>query len=122
MAHLGVQDAFRIREEGMKAMKRLISATLALSLLGVTAASAAPYGYDRQGYGYDSQYRDSGYRSDNNGAAIAAGVGFLALAAILASQNHRDFYADRGYRGGWHDNRGYGGHDFDRGHDRRGWR
>ena len=95
-------------------MKRLISATLALSLLGVTAASAAPYGYD-------NQYRDSGYRSDNNGAAIAAGVGFLALAAILASQNHRDFYVDRGYRSDWHDNRGYG-HDFYRGHDRRGWR
>jgi hypothetical protein len=103
----------------MKAMKRLISATLALSLLGVTAASAAPYGYDR-GYGYDNQYRDSGYRSDNNGAAIAAGVGFLALAAILASQNHRDFYSDRGYRGGWHDD--HGGRGFDRGHDRHGWR
>jgi hypothetical protein len=106
----------------MKAMKRLISATLALSLLGVTAASAAPYGYDRQGYGYDSQYRDDSYRHDNNGAAIAAGVGFLALAAILASQNHRDGYYDRGYRSGWHDDHGNGWRGSDRGHDRHGWR
>lgn len=94
-------------------MKRLIGATLALSLLGVTAASAAPYGYD-------NQYRNDAYRYDDNGAAVAAGIGFLTLAAILASQNHRDFYVDRGYHGGWHDD--HGGRDFDRNHDRHGWR
>ncbi len=74
-------------------MKRLISATLALSLLGATAASAAPYGYGDQGYsdGYGNSYRDDAYRDrgTDNGAAIVAGVGLLALVAIMASQQSR---------------------------------
>jgi hypothetical protein len=98
-------------------MKRLISAVMALSLLGATAASAAPVNHGTQ-----IQYRSDAYRhGDNgNGAAVAAGIGFLALAAILSSQNnheswndrgwdHRDYRYDRGYRG------------YDRGWDHRGW-
>ena len=65
-------------------MKKILAATLAFSLLGATAASAAPYGH----YG----------RGDNGGAAIAAGIGILALGAILASQHH-DYDRDYRYRG-----------------------
>jgi hypothetical protein len=94
-------------------MKRLISATLALSLLGATAASAAPAYRDTP-----IAYRDG--RADN-GAAIAVGVGFLALLAIMASQDHQRAYdrdgrqyhdGDRGYQNfrGGHD-RGYGFQD-----------
>jgi hypothetical protein len=82
-------------------MKRLLSATLALTLLGATAAAAEPY--YRGGQGYDRDYDDAyrGHDRDNSGA-IVAGVGFLTLAAILASQHrHRHFHD------GWF-NRGYG--------------
>jgi hypothetical protein len=97
-------------------MKRLISAVLAMSLLGATAASAAPLNHGTQ-----IQYRSDAYRhrDNGNGAAIAAGIGFVALAAILASQNnhepdrwndrgwdHRDYRYDRGYDRGW-DHRGW---------------
>jgi hypothetical protein len=114
----------------ISAAKGLIAGTLALSLLGATAASAAPINR-----GIPIQYRDNGYRhrGDDNGAAIAAGVGFLALMAILASQ-HRDHdgWSDRGYgQGDWgrdrgYDNdRGYGGYDrgnggYDNGYGYRG--
>ena len=80
-------------------MKRLISATLALSLLGTAAATAAPaYRGTPIEYrgGYD--HRDAG-----NGAAIAVGVGFLALLAVVASQDHHHRVYDRGY--GFHDGR-----------------
>ena len=87
-------------------MKRLVSATLALTLLGATAAVAEPYDRDGQGYegghygynGYGNAYR--GHDRDNSGA-IVAGVGILTLAAILASQ-HRHHH----YHYGWY-NRGY---------------
>ena len=85
-------------------MKRLASVALALSLLSGTAAVAAPTdhgnqgsdgGYSSQDRGYNNQDRD---HRDNNGAAVVAGVGILALAAILASQHrHHD---------GWHDRDG----------------
>ena len=78
-------------------MKGLVSATLALSLLGGTAASAHDYRY---GYGdrdYHRGYNDDSYRYHhrNDGAAIAAGIGLVALVAILASQHHH-------YHDGWH--------------------
>lgn len=106
-------------------MKRLISATLALSLLGGTAAVAAPYDHGNQGYngGYSNQDYNSGDsnrdRSDNyrghgnNNGAVVAGIGFLALAAILASQNHHPYHQ------GWHnhDDRNYGyGNGYNRGY------
>jgi hypothetical protein len=90
-------------------MKKLIGAALILSMLGGSAAFAAPaYGNNR---GYSDQ------RHDNSGAVIA-GVGLLALAAIFASQNSHDDYGYQGhyqtydrndhrdYRGGYQ-NRGY---------------
>lgn len=95
-------------------MKRLISAalasTLALSLLGATAASAAPV------HGpiapVDYRYHSWRHHDDGNGAAIAAGIGFLALTAILASQNHdRDHWRDRDWR-----DRDYGYRPYDRGY------
>ena len=88
-------------------MKRLISSVLALSLLGATVATAA----NAAPVNRPIPVRD--YRHGNdNGAAIAAGIGFVALAAILASQNNRDrdygYYNDGYYR--------------DRGWDHRDWR
>jgi hypothetical protein len=82
-------------------MKRFLSAALAFSLIGSTAAFADPYGHGH-GYGYGD--RDYRYRRHNdNGAAIVAGLGVLTLAAVLASQHHdRDGWYDRDpgyYRG-----------------------
>ena len=95
-------------------MKRILSAALALSLLGGSAAVAAPYGHGNFGQrnGYSEQYRGNHYRGDhyrghrgNDGAAIAFGVGILALTAIIASQNHeRERVRERGYDQG----QGYG--------------
>jgi hypothetical protein len=92
-------------------MKRLISSVLALSLLGATVATAA----NAAPVNRPIPVRD--YRHGNdNGAAIAAGIGFVALAAILASQSNRDHdnwnyrdrswdYRDNGYNRGY--DRGY---------------
>jgi hypothetical protein len=83
-------------------MKRLLSITLALSLIGSSAAMAQPYrggsyGHDnrhysapyRGGHGYDYG-RGYGYR-DNGGAVAAVGIGILALGLFgaLASQNNQ---------------------------------
>jgi hypothetical protein len=82
-------------------MKRLISAALALSLLGTTAALADPWrgggnGY-RGGHGYHDNYRRG--RGDNGaGIALGVGLGLFALAAIAASNQNRDRY--------------YGGYDY----------
>ena len=86
-------------------MKRLVSATLALTLLGGSAAVAAPYDHGgNQGYnsGYGNAYRGDNYRGHggDNGGAIVAGVGILALAAILASQHRHHHYHYGWYNGG----------------------
>ncbi len=90
-------------------MKKIIGAALILSMLGGSAAFAAPANYNR---GYSDHH-------DNSGAVIA-GVGLLALAAIFASQNNHDDY---GYRSDYrHDDRGWGDHrDYRGGYDHRGF-
>src|SRR5215472_7686707 len=72
-----------------KISARLIAGTLALSLLGATAASADPW---RHGGGW----RDRGWhgRGDNTGALIGLGIGLFALGAIAAASSH-DRYYDR---------------------------
>ena len=88
-------------------MKRLASVALALSLLSGTAAVAAPYDHGNQGdnSGYSKQDRRD---RDNGGAAVVAGVGILALAAILSSQHrHHDGWYNR-EDGRYRDGDGYG--------------
>jgi hypothetical protein len=82
-------------------MKRLVCAALALTLVGTAAASAQPYGRG----GYSHSYRHGGH--DNTGALIGLGIGLFALGAIAASQHDydRDRYEDRGYRGGYYQDR-----------------
>ncbi len=82
-------------------MKRLICATLALSLLGATAASAQSFhgGFGRGGgYGHGGGWHGRG----DGGALIGLGVGLFALGAIAAASQH-DRYQDRYY-----DNYNYG--------------
>ena len=105
----------------VKVMKRLVSAALALTLIGSTAAVADPYGHGRSG-GYSNSYRGDYRRGDNGaGLAIGLGVGLFALAALAASQHHDyDRYDDRGYGYG-NSNYAYGryGYDNDRRRDYR---
>ena len=74
-------------------MKRLICATLALSLLGATAASAQPY---RGGFGHGGWSHGGGWHHDHGdgGALLGLGVGLFALGAIAAASQH-DRYYDR---------------------------
>jgi len=89
-------------------MKKLLSITLALALLGGSATAAMAHGrgghgppvhrgYYAQPYGYGYGYRHR-HRSDN--AAAALGIGLLAfgLIALAAQNNARTYYAPpRGY-------------------------
>ena len=107
-------------------MKRILSAALALTLLGTTAASA--HGWDRGGYGGYGGY-GGGYhhRNGGDGAALGFGLGILALGLIAAqsSRHHdryrdRDGYYDRNYdRDRYRDRDRYG--DRDRGYDDNGY-
>jgi hypothetical protein len=63
-------------------MKRVLSAVLALSLLGASAAYAGPHGHGSHHGGWDHRGGD--------GAAIAVGIGALALFGILAAQSKQD--------------------------------
>jgi hypothetical protein len=70
-------------------MKRLICATLVLTLLGATAASAGSY---NRGGGYHRHHSGwNGGRGDG-AALIGLGIGLFALGAIAASSQR-----DRGY-------------------------
>ena len=71
-----------------KTMKKILSATLG-SLMLLTAATGAASARPWHG---------GGYRHDNTGAYVAAGIGLFALGAILASSHHHDRYDD-GYYG-----------------------
>lgn len=70
---------------------RLIAGTLALSLLGATAASADSWRHGGYRGGYDRGWHG---RGDNTGALIGLGIGLFALGAIAAS-SQRDRYYDR---------------------------
>lgn len=74
----------RVRKD--RTMKRLICATLALSLLGATAASAQPYHHGGYGHGWHGR--------GGNGALIGLGVGLFALGALAAASS-QDRYYDR---------------------------
>jgi hypothetical protein len=88
-----INDAGRAADERTKAMKRLMCATLALTLLGATAASAQSH--YRGGFGHHDGYRHGGgwHGRGDNGALIGLGIGLFALGAIAASQ--QDHYYDR---------------------------
>ena len=79
-------------------MKRLICATLALSLLGATAASAQSFhgGFGHGGFGHGGGYgREGGWHGRGDGGALLGlGLGLFALGAIAASSEH-DRYYDR---------------------------
>ncbi len=94
-------------------MKRLISAALALSLLGTTAAIADPY---HGGHGYRGGY-EHGYRhhGGDGAAVLGLGLGLFALAAIASSHDH-DRYDEHYYNDGRYGPpppppRGYDGYD-----------
>ena len=70
-------------------MKRLIAASLALTLLGSVAASAQPYHH-----GYGGYSRGWHGRGGNDGALIGLGLGLFALGAIAAASSH-DRYDNR---------------------------
>ena len=98
-------------------MKTLISAVLALTLLGTAGASAQSWrgnggdryaqGHSYQTRGYQERGRYDGYRRDDRRGIdnqIGLGLGLFALAAILASQNQPQqapvYY--NGYDGGYY--------------------
>ena len=66
-------------------MKRLVCATLAVSLLGATAASAQSYGHGGTNRGYS---HSRGH--DNTGALVGLGIGLFALGAIIAASSHNN--------------------------------
>ncbi|MCX7282063.1 MAG: hypothetical protein NTX21_11120 [Alphaproteobacteria bacterium] len=85
-------------------MKRLISAALALTLLGAPAASAQGYrggygGYGHGGYGHGGYRRGYGHgggwhRRGDAGALLGLGFGLFALGAMAAASD-RDRYYER---------------------------
>src|SRR5437868_4265568 len=81
----------RRRIKAMKLSAKLIASTLALSLLGATAASADPWRHGGYRGGHDRGWHG---RGDNTGALIGLGIGLFALGAIAAS-SHNDRYNDR---------------------------
>jgi hypothetical protein len=94
------------------AMKRLVCAALALTIIGSTAAVADPYGRGNSRGDYSRQDRGN-YHHDDNGAGLALGlgIGLFALAAIASQHHDRDYdrYDNLGYGGnGYYNQSGYG--------------
>ena len=79
-------------------MKRLIAVTIALSLLGSSAAMADGW-HGR----YDGRYEHRGH--GDAGAAIALGLGVAALAAIASQHYDHDGYY--GHRARYYGSNGY---------------
>ena len=96
--------------------KALTAAMAAITLGGAVLATAAPAQAEhyRGGYYGGGDYGGGDYRrhSNNDGAAIAAGVIGLALGAALAS-SHNSYsgraYSDRSYDDQSYNDRGYYG-------------
>jgi hypothetical protein len=92
-------------------MKRLISATLALCLLGSSVAMAQDYRGDR--YAPDHRAYSTNYRSEDHGhssnPAVAIGAGLAALGLFAAITSNHDHYVahERDQRGYHYDYRGY---------------
>jgi len=113
LRHRLVPDIRRTERSNAK-LKRLVCATLALSLLGATAASARTWSGDRhydRGSNYSYNHHSwRGHHDNGAGVALGLGLGLFALAAI-ASQNN-DRYYDYGppppppYRGGYYSDYG----------------
>lgn len=93
-------------------MNGLMKKALLATALGATALGAAvpaeAQRYGRGGYG-------GGYRHDNGGTAVVAGIAGLAIGAALASNRndrYRDgYYRDRGYQP-YYDDRYYRSHGY----------
>lgn len=75
-------------------MKRLIAATVALTMLGSTAAMAHDYRGHR---GHDRYDHYSRHHHSDVGPAIAVGLGVAALAIIASSQSDHHRYERRSY-------------------------
>ena len=107
-------------------IKRIACAALALSLLGSTAASAAPWGHG----GFHGGWHHGGWHGGGP-LFLGVGLGLLAFGAIAADahedaierdryERERAYEQDRDYREHYQgDDRGYGP---DRGHDDRDYR
>ena len=101
-------------------MKKLLGTALILSMLGGSAAVAAPYGTINRGH-----------QAQDNSGAIVAGIGLLVLGAFLASQNNRQDYGyqrsyqsrgwDQDWNNGWNRNRGWSQNQYNGWDDRGGY-
>src|ERR1700747_2969178 len=79
------------QQEYRMTMKRVLAASLALSLLGTTAASA-------DGWNGGGRHHGHFFGHGSGGVALGIGLGILGL-GLLASESHRHYYDD-GYYGG----------------------
>jgi hypothetical protein len=100
-------------------MKRLISATLAVLLLGSSVAMAQDY----RGYAPDHRaYSRSEYRGRDSNPMAAIGVGLTALGVFAAIASNHDYHPAY-YNGGYYArDHGYAGYDMNRGYQYGGYR
>ncbi|HZC77041.1 MAG TPA: hypothetical protein VE258_04795, partial [Ktedonobacterales bacterium] len=74
-------------------MKRVLGATLVLSLLGTTAASADSW-HGGHGWGHGWHHGWGGA-----GTALGIGLGILTLGIIASESSRHRYYRDDGYYG-----------------------